>query len=225
MSVDRAYIAKNDAERGRLRSLVSRLSDADLARAMPAGWTVAGILAHLAFWDQRILALLAQWEQAPSRLPRNNLDEADVDWINDASKPFLIALAPRRAALRLVGGLDLRALLHLLGYLHGLRPVKLGTVREREHPLIDLDGLDRAFLVRRPDEGSGRHDHRECHHHCNQRALHKESPLEKKFNGRKLYPPGLPKVAYVVPASDLAEARARSSEAPSASLWRGRICG
>ncbi len=98
MSVDRAYIAKNDAERGRLRSLVSRLSDADLARAMPARWTVAGILAHLAFWDQRILALLAQWEQAPSRLPRNNLDEADVDWINDASKPFLIALAPRRAA-------------------------------------------------------------------------------------------------------------------------------
>jgi len=98
MSVDRAYIAKNDAERGRLRSLVSRLSDADLARAMPAGWTVAGILAHLAFWDQRILALLAHWEQAPSRLPRNNLDEADVDWINDASKPFLLALAPRRAA-------------------------------------------------------------------------------------------------------------------------------
>ena len=98
MSVDRAYIAKNDAERGRLRSLVSRLSDADLARAMPAGWTVAGILAHLAFWDQRILALLAQWEQAPSRLPRNNLDEADVDWINDASKPLLLALAPRQAA-------------------------------------------------------------------------------------------------------------------------------
>jgi uncharacterized damage-inducible protein DinB len=98
MSVDRAYIAKNDAERGRLRSLVSRLSDADLARPMPAGWTVAGVLGHLAFWDQRILALLAQWEQAPSRPPRNNLDEADVDWINDASKPFLLALAPRQAA-------------------------------------------------------------------------------------------------------------------------------
>ena len=98
MSADRTYIARNDAERGRLRSLAGRLSDADLARAMPAGWTVAGILAHLAFWDQRILALLAQLEQAPSRLLRNNLDESDVDWINDASKPFLLALAPRRAA-------------------------------------------------------------------------------------------------------------------------------
>lgn len=98
MSADRTYIARNDAERGRLRSLAGRLSDADLARAMPAGWTVAGILAHLAFWDQRILALLAQLEQAPSRLLRNNLDESDVDWINDASKPFLLALAPRQAA-------------------------------------------------------------------------------------------------------------------------------
>src|SRR5436853_4586910 len=98
MWVSRAYRSRTGGDRGRLRSLASRLGDADLARAMPAGWTVAGILAHLAFWDQRILALLAQWEQAPSRLPRNNLDEADVDWINDASKPFLLALAPRRAA-------------------------------------------------------------------------------------------------------------------------------
>src|SRR5262249_24646855 len=98
MSVDRSYIARNDTERGRLRSLVGRLSDADLARPMPAGWTVAGVLAHVAFWDERILAMLAQWEQAPSKPPRNNLDEADADWINDASKPFLLALAPGQAA-------------------------------------------------------------------------------------------------------------------------------
>jgi mycothiol maleylpyruvate isomerase-like protein len=97
MSVDRTYIAENDAERGRLRALVARLSDADLARAMPAGWTVAGVLAHLAFWDQRILVLLEQWEQSPSKPPRIE-NEADTDWINDASKPLLLALAPRRAA-------------------------------------------------------------------------------------------------------------------------------
>jgi hypothetical protein len=97
MSVDRAYIAKNDAERGRLRSLVSRLSDADLARPMPAGWTVAGVLAHLAFWDQRILVLLEQWERSPSKPPRIE-NEADTDWINDASKPLVLALGPRQAA-------------------------------------------------------------------------------------------------------------------------------
>jgi hypothetical protein len=97
MSVDRTYVAQNDAERARLRILVGRLSDADLARAMPAGWTVAGVLAHLAFWDQRILVLLEQWEQSPSKPPRIE-NEADTDWINDASKPLLLALAPRRAA-------------------------------------------------------------------------------------------------------------------------------
>ena len=97
MSADRTYIVQNDAERGRLRALVGRLSDADLARAMPAGWTVAGILAHLAFWDQRILVLLEQWERSPSKPPRIE-NEADTDWINDASKPLLLALAPRQAA-------------------------------------------------------------------------------------------------------------------------------
>ena len=97
MSVDRTYIAQNDAERGRLRGLVGRLSDADLVRAMPAGWTVAGVLAHLAFWDQRILVLLEQWERSPSKPPRIE-NEADTDWINDASKPILLALAPRQAA-------------------------------------------------------------------------------------------------------------------------------
>jgi hypothetical protein len=97
MSADRTYIVENDAERGRLRALVGRLSDADLARAMPAGWTVAGVLAHLAFWDQRILVLLEQWERSPSKPPRIE-NEADTDWINDASKPLLLALAPRQAA-------------------------------------------------------------------------------------------------------------------------------
>ncbi len=97
MSTDRTYVTQNDAERIRLRSLVARLSDADLARPMPAGWTVAAILAHLAFWDQRILVLLEQWEQSPSKPPRIE-NEADTDWINDASKPLLLALAPRQAA-------------------------------------------------------------------------------------------------------------------------------
>jgi hypothetical protein len=42
--VDRSYVAENDAQRERLRALVRRLSDQDLAGAMDAGWTVAGVL-------------------------------------------------------------------------------------------------------------------------------------------------------------------------------------
>jgi len=97
MSVDRSYIARNDTERTRLRALVARLSDTDLARPMPAGWTVAGVLAHLAFWDQRALALLERDLPSKSAAAPGLRDE-DVDWINDAAKPLCLALAPRRAA-------------------------------------------------------------------------------------------------------------------------------
>jgi hypothetical protein len=63
---------------------------------MPAGWTVAGVLGHLAFWDQRVLLLLEQWET--KGVPPPAEVAADVDWINDAAKPMLLAVAPRKAA-------------------------------------------------------------------------------------------------------------------------------
>src|SRR5438034_1241320 len=50
MSVDRKIVDDNTKERQRLKALVERLSDADLARPLDAGWTVAGVFGHLAFW-------------------------------------------------------------------------------------------------------------------------------------------------------------------------------
>lgn len=96
MSAEHDHHAANDRERARLEALVARCSDADLARSMPDGWTVAGVLAHLAFWDQRILVLLDTWEHGVT--PREE-HAADVAWINDSAKPLLLALAPRTAAL------------------------------------------------------------------------------------------------------------------------------
>jgi hypothetical protein len=94
-AVDRSYIVENANELRRLRALVERLSDADLARPTPGGWTVAASLAHVAFWDQRILFWLDRWESGES--PRH-LHEADIDWVNDAGKPLCLALPPRVAA-------------------------------------------------------------------------------------------------------------------------------
>jgi hypothetical protein len=96
MSVDRAYVDENTRERTRLEALVARLSDADLARPLGSGWTVASVLGHIAFWDQRILVLLDAWERTGAAPPGNR--EEDVDWINDAGKPFLLALPPRQMA-------------------------------------------------------------------------------------------------------------------------------
>jgi len=96
MPTDRSVIAANDAERSRLEAFVASQSDADLQRPLPAGWTVAAVLAHLAFWDQRTFVLLDEWEKAGKVPPATS--EEDVDWINDASKPMFLAMPPRRAA-------------------------------------------------------------------------------------------------------------------------------
>jgi hypothetical protein len=98
MLIDRPYVAENDTERARLRALVRRLSDQDLARPMVAGWTVAGVLAHIAFWDQRIVALVDEWERkGPTWTPPLE-DARDVDWVNDSAKVLCLALPPRVAA-------------------------------------------------------------------------------------------------------------------------------
>ena len=98
MTVDRSFIAANHAERVRLQSLIRGLTDKQLAEPMPAGWTVAAVLGHLAFWDQRILALLSRCDTDGKHALPEPMREIDVDWINDATKPMLLALPPRTAA-------------------------------------------------------------------------------------------------------------------------------
>jgi hypothetical protein len=95
MGADRSYIAENDRERRRLEALVGKLDDAALSRPMPGGWTVAGVLAHLAFWDQRIPTLIELLERG-EKVPEDN--PTAVEWINAAAKPAQLALLPRRAA-------------------------------------------------------------------------------------------------------------------------------
>ena len=90
VSMDRS---QDEPQRRRLEALVERLSDEDLARPMPDGWTIAAVLAHLAFWDNRAALLVERWRQAgvgPSPI--------DVHVVNDAAKPQWLALAPRAAA-------------------------------------------------------------------------------------------------------------------------------
>jgi DinB family protein len=110
MAGERSYLAENDAERERLRALIARLSDEELGRPMPAGWTVAAVLAHAGFWDARALALMDKWTggAAPSRADH---EPEDIDWANDATKLLFLALPPRDAAnltLRLAEETDAR---------------------------------------------------------------------------------------------------------------------
>ena len=87
------FVQENTASRERLERLVGRLSDEELARTTDEGWTVAALLAHIAFWDNRLLVLLRRWQA-------KGVDESpvDPDMINDAIKPLLLALEPGKAA-------------------------------------------------------------------------------------------------------------------------------
>ncbi len=93
--MEQSDFTENALTRNRLTSLIAQMTDADLERSLGEGWTVAATLAHLAFWDQRVLRLLEKWEQSgvtPSPFPE------DVDIINDATQALCLALEPRAAA-------------------------------------------------------------------------------------------------------------------------------
>lgn len=84
-----------------MRDLVESMSDAELAEPMEAGWTVAAVLGHLAFWDQRVITLVDRWGADGNGTPPDSpgsYDEEAVDWINDAGKQLILALPPRVAA-------------------------------------------------------------------------------------------------------------------------------
>ena len=110
MSVDRSYVEQNTREQERLRALVGHLTDEELRIAVNEHWTVAGVLGHIAFWDARILALANKLEGGVPFSP-SDAEPEDVDWINDATRPLIHAIAPRAAAqlaLRLAEETDRR---------------------------------------------------------------------------------------------------------------------
>ncbi len=96
--VDRTHEAVNNVERNRLHALITRLSDAELSLPMPAGWTVAAVLAHIGLWDARVIFLIEKWQRGiePSVA---DYEPEDLDWVNDAAKPLCLAIPPRDAAL------------------------------------------------------------------------------------------------------------------------------
>jgi len=86
------YSKENAESYQRLKSLAHRLTDTDLALSTEYGWTVAALLAHLAFWDQRVLVILRRWKE-------EGFDPSPIDSgaVNDSLKVICHALEPRRA--------------------------------------------------------------------------------------------------------------------------------
>jgi hypothetical protein len=93
MSSDRAFVDRNRASTSRIRNLAARLTDAELQHPVGEHWTVAIALAHLAFWDRRVLYVLDQTERDGKLF----VPEIDI-FVNDLSLPLWAAIPPREAA-------------------------------------------------------------------------------------------------------------------------------
>ena len=111
MPADRPWVEENARELDRLRALVARLTDDELRGPVNEHWTVAGVLGHIAFWDARALVLADKLERGVPFSP-SDAEPEDVDWINDATRPLIHAIPPRRLAelaLRMAEDTDRRA--------------------------------------------------------------------------------------------------------------------
>lgn len=93
MTLDSSFAEKNQTSTARIRALTARLSDDDLRRPLGEHWTVAIALAHIAFWERRVLAVL----DATEREGRVSAPSIDIS-INDLLLPFWAAMPVREAA-------------------------------------------------------------------------------------------------------------------------------
>ncbi len=93
MAINPSFIDNNQASTQRIRDLAARLTDDELRRPVGQHWTVAIALAHLAFWDRRVLAVLDATER------EGKLAAPPIDFsVNDLLLPFWAAMPPRQAA-------------------------------------------------------------------------------------------------------------------------------
>ena len=93
MTMDRSFIDCNRASTERIRKMAARLSDDEMQHPVGEHWTVAIVMAHLAFWDRRVMAILDMTEREGKLF----IPQTDV-LVNDVSLPLWAAIPPRAAA-------------------------------------------------------------------------------------------------------------------------------
>lgn len=147
--MDRSYIARNDASRARLTTLMDRLTDEQLAMEVD-GWPVAVHLAHLGFWD-RFTHL--RWEETlrSDRPVPISLGDLITDLINDSLLEQWAALSPTvRTALVQRAAADCDALVAGLPdeRVQAVQDAGLGrTVDRSVHRGLHLDPVEAALGI------------------------------------------------------------------------------
>ena len=101
MSMDRSFVQLNRAATERLRRLVKGLTDDQLLHPVNELWTVSICLAHLVFWEQRVMRVMEMTRKEGKAVTLN----IDIT-VNDLSLPLWSAIPPREAARLAVEAAD-----------------------------------------------------------------------------------------------------------------------
>ncbi|WP_433218234.1 hypothetical protein ACQP00_11915 [Dactylosporangium sp. CS-047395] len=88
--MERLPLDENAAAVARLKTLIDSLGDEGLAKPVAPGWSVATVLAELAFWDRWALTLMRRWRSG--HLPPPTVPNWYDDAINDTLLPTWQAL-------------------------------------------------------------------------------------------------------------------------------------
>jgi hypothetical protein len=93
MTLDRSFVEFNRASTDRIRALAASLTDEQMQHPVGEHWTVGIALAHLAWWDRRVMYVLDMTERNGELF----VPEIDI-FVNDLSLPLWAAVPPRAAA-------------------------------------------------------------------------------------------------------------------------------
>ena len=104
--VDGSFVVNYRVERDRIRTLVATLSEADMAREVGDGWTVAALLAHMAFWDRMWLRKFEAWERSGTVGSRQGGPPFRVDALNAAMLPWWLAMESDEVRHEVVAAAD-----------------------------------------------------------------------------------------------------------------------
>ena len=138
---DRSYIDTNLRGLERLRNLVEGADEDALTAPVNEYWSVAGVLAHMAWWDARVVVFADKIDRGDPWVPTD--EEPEGDWLNDTTRLVIEGLAPHapRAAAELA-----------------LRMAERADARVAELPLDRMAPRDPASPIS-PDRADHRAEH------------------------------------------------------------------
>ena len=149
---DRSYIETNLQGLERLRGLVQKVDEDALTAPANEYWSVAGVLAHMAWWDARVVVLADKVDRGEPWVPTD--EEPEGDWLNDTTRLVIEGLAPNapkaaaELAVRMAERADARVAELPLDRMAPRDPASPIYPDRAEHRIEHLDEIE-AVLERR----------------------------------------------------------------------------